>query len=510
MNNLEKYIDQVIVQRAPEPEPVPATPIEEEWSEPNPIRSILRRWYIVLIVSLLVSIAGIPLIWLFIEPVYTVTGAIRVAPILENILTETSTAGQLSNYTNFMNTQAELIKSNRVIQRVADDLADRNLAFFTSYKKGLKDRLKDKLDGAETRLGPAQILKQAIIDEVITIAPVRHSELIAVSMKTKEPQEAITIVDSFIRNYMAVHITAAGEQESQKLDALESERKVLAEKLQSQRAAINELASVYGSKSLSERHDMKLKRVAALMAELTKLESQSIYLEAQVKAMEQTDRQVIPPQDLVQMQEEYISKDPTIMVLTQRIVELEQQLIEAQQNLAQDNPELERKRQVLEALKARLAEQKENAIKQFQDLLDRQIKAAGETELAVLRKRLEQTKEFEKELRDKLAQEDTETIGVGRQQLAIEELQDQMALTKEMYDRVERRIRELEMEKKRPARVSIAYTAEISDKRDKRFKFTAGVVFGAFALGCFLAYLRDKVDQSLPVTTRRSVPISAC
>ena len=45
---------------------------------------------------------GIPSIWFMIEPLYTVTGAIKVEPILENILTGEADRGEISNYQNFM------------------------------------------------------------------------------------------------------------------------------------------------------------------------------------------------------------------------------------------------------------------------------------------------------------------------------------------------------------------------------------------------------------------------
>jgi capsular exopolysaccharide synthesis family protein len=66
-----------------------------------------------------------------------------------------------------------------------------------------------------------------------------------------------------------------------------------------------------------------------------------------------------------------------------------------------------------------------------------------------------------------------------------------------MYDTVLRRIRELELERKRPARVTIGYNASISSVQDKRAKYSAALVFGAFACGCGLAFLRDKADKSL-------------
>jgi capsular exopolysaccharide synthesis family protein len=88
-------------------------------------------------------------------------------------------------------------------------------------------------------------------------------------------------------------------------------------------------------------------------------------------------------------------------------------------------------------------------------------------------------------------------VELGRKQLAIEEMKEQLSSMKELYDTFGRRIRELEMERKRPARVSVAYSADIANIQDKRIKFTIAVVFAAMACGMFGAIVRDKMDLSL-------------
>jgi len=96
----------------------------ESQSEPytenssNLIHGVLRRWPVVFLVFILICAIGIPAIWFLIEPLYTVTGAIKVEPILENILTGESDRGGITNYQSFMNTQAILMTSNRIVARL--------------------------------------------------------------------------------------------------------------------------------------------------------------------------------------------------------------------------------------------------------------------------------------------------------------------------------------------------------------------------------------------------------
>ena len=124
MDMMEKSHDQQLVQRIV-PLETPAGPGVD--SSTNLITPILRRWHIVLITFLIICTIGIPAVWLLIKPTYAANAAIRVAPIIPSILfSDKDSEGVIPMYNNFMNTQADLIKSDQILQRVADDLVDKN------------------------------------------------------------------------------------------------------------------------------------------------------------------------------------------------------------------------------------------------------------------------------------------------------------------------------------------------------------------------------------------------
>ncbi|UCF16599.1 MAG: polysaccharide biosynthesis tyrosine autokinase, partial [Phycisphaerales bacterium] len=79
----------------------------------------------------------------------------------------------------------------------------------------------------------------------------------------------------------------------------------------------------------------------------------------------------------------------------------------------------------------------------------------------------------------------------------ILDLEDKLAFAKERYDVVFSRIQDLELQAKRPARISVHYNADLFSINDRRPKLSAAVVFLALVCGMGLAFLRDKADQSL-------------
>jgi capsular exopolysaccharide synthesis family protein len=441
------------------------------------IKPILRRWYIVLITFFTMCTIGIPAIWFSIKPKYAATAAIRVAPIISSILfSDRESEGALPMYTNFVNTQAEIIRSDQVLQRVADDLVDKKLKF------------------VENLANPVIRLRIALISGEITVDTDRNSELIKITMKGRDSREAAQIVDAFVKAYMGIEVSKEVQGGDQKLAVLENEYKVLADKMERIRRTIHQMAEEYGSTVLTDRQDIMLKRVADIQAELTTIQTRKITLEAQQQLSQQ---QKISSDKLFKMRYEFINTDPTVQVISSNITELDQGLIVAKQTLAPTNPELQQKAELLEVLKVRLEEKRQEVGKTFDEMMKQELAKNHEEQLANIKAELEQIAAYEKRLQDMLDKESADAVGLGRKHLAIQDQQEQLEHTKELYDTVRRRIQELEMERKRPARISKAYDANIIPMPNKRLKYTAALIFASFAAGCFLAFLRDRADYSL-------------
>ena len=495
MNEIDKIQDPVVGQEIVN---MQIPPEQDDEATSDMVAGILRRWYIVLLIFLIVCGIGLPAIWFTVKPVYSVTGAIRIAPILADILSGEQDRGEISNYESFMNTQAEKITSNAVVQRVADDLVDKNLSFFTDEPTDLVSKWKQKLLGKKTKTEPAMKLKQAIVDGgPIIVAANRRNELIKINMESTNIGEAKQIVDSFIRAYMDIEVVSSDEGENRNLAILENRRDFLYEKIENDRQTIYQLGQEYGTVALEGRQDMMLQRVASLLETLTGVEAERIRLEARVQLLERTREQAIPAEELLKMRRDYINEDPGVVAFTQNITQLEQGLIVAEQTLSPTNPDLIRKTELLRILKETLAEREQEASNAFDELVAKETAEAGNKQLVSVRSELEQTREYEKRLQEILSQQDTQTIGVGRKQLTIQELQDRLDSAKEAYNIVLKRIQDLELQRKRPTRISVHYNADISSINDKRIKYSIAVVFGSLVCGMGLAYLRDKADQSL-------------
>ncbi|MDT8301029.1 MAG: hypothetical protein RQ760_06050, partial [Sedimentisphaerales bacterium] len=487
MNDLIKYHDndQVIEQSVVSFESPP-----ESYGEntSNLLKGILRRWPIVFLVSILICAVGIPAIWFLVEPLYTVTGAIRVVPIIENIVTGENESGGISNYQSYMNTQAEIITSSPVVQGVADDLADKNLSFFTDGPGDPISKIKQKLGYKRTKSDPAVILKSAITGGVITVVPPNRSELMRITMTSQNPDEASRIVDAFIRVYMRVEGDKTKDKHTDDLDFLYIEQKNWRTKMDDYKGQISKKEQEFPTVPNIDQKEViqQSQRIPFLYAELTRLESRKINLETQKKLLDDHPEHSIEREEMIKIRNDYINSDPAVMELTRTIIQLERDLIMAQQNLSVENPVLQQKQELIDAFQLRLKDKRKEAEDKFDVMAAKEAVNASIIKLRAVEAELELISAHEETLRDKLEKEDLEMLNVGLNKLDIKDLQYEFEQAKEMYDKFSRRIQELEMtldlERKRPARITRAYSADIGPIIDKRVKYIMALIFGA--LGC--------------------------
>lgn len=495
MNNLEKYLDQVIEQK---PVVYESPPEPQEEAQPNILKGVLRRWYIVVFVFIVVCGAGLPAIWLMIEPRHVVTGAIHVAPYLPSILTGRPDSGEIFDYDNYLNTLAMRMTSGRILQDVADDLAPRGLSFFKPEEPShWVARLKQKLQAGNTARDYVGVLRDAIGDGTITAGPIRRTEFIGVTMKHKNEREAKVIVDSFLSQFEASYGLRAQEGRNTTLTQLEDEERKLAGNIERHQKEILQLAQEHGTTAFDSQQEMAMQRQTTLATELTRLEAQRIRLEARVAVLEQGGDSNVPEDVLAAARKQYVSSDSMVEELVKNIVEMKRNLIVAEQNMTPGNPELVRRQELLAIFEATLKQKEKDLGTEFEEQVSGRSREANKQRLIAAKAELALIQDNENRLKEVLDELELATKRVGIASADYGRLAFDMRIDQELYDTVLRRTRSIEMELVGRARITVPSRAEATGVEDKRIKFSAVVAFLGLGCGVGLAFLRDKMDKTL-------------
>jgi capsular exopolysaccharide synthesis family protein len=152
---------------------------------------------------------------------------------------------------------------------------------------------------------------------------------------------------------------------------------------------------------------------------------------------------------------------------------------------------------VLEAFKKRLASQRQELELEYDSGMEGRLKEAAQQRLVAAKMDLERINAHYQALSERVNLQDSQAQKTGRKNLDLQDLQFKLQVDQEMYDTLSRRIKTLQMEQQRPARVEIAYWADVAETNDRRVQLATAAVIGALACGLGLAFLRDRMDKTL-------------
>ncbi len=494
MNNLEKYLDQVIEQKPV----VYDSPVQPEQAmPPSVVDALRRRWYIAVLISVLISALVLPAIWLLIKPRYVVTGFIRIIPVQPSILTGEPDRGEISDYDSYMNTKAAEVFNARVLQGVADDLKGRDLAFFREDAIDPVARIAKLFKITPRVQNSVDILRKAITKGTISAAPLRRTEYIGVTVRSRDDIEAREIVTALISRFQTTYVGESTFQTDATLGDLRAKQDSLSTEIIGQQSEINRNSQVLGTTDPNSRQQMEMRIQTTLWTEVARLQSRQHALRATIASLEQAADSNTPAERSIAARKEYINADSTVKELTTNIVQLKRDILVAKQKLAPENPELPRQQQLLTSFEDSLKEKEKELTQEFETQVADRTAATNKQKMAALKAELEQVTLYEASLLKSLEEQKTTTRKVAEASVALQEIQFKMGVNQQLRDQIARRIRDIEMEKNRTPRIQPAGQPEITSIDDKRAKYSAVVVFLALACGFGLAILRDRTDKTL-------------
>lgn len=222
---------------------------------PSPVQVLddrLRgRWRLAIAIGLGLGLAFGAAGYLLGPVRYRSVGAIRVTPVGQSILYETTESGAVPRYEGLVQTQAVLVRSPRVIQRALRDteIAETGLA-----------RRPDAVEAVSGRLSAIAVSK---------------TELVEVGFEAAEAAEAQRVLNAVLRSYDDLYGgDQGGEFRTRRLAVLRDERARLREARAAKRQEIQAFVtdSRWGAENVQQVLEAKLVRIETLDQERERLE----------------------------------------------------------------------------------------------------------------------------------------------------------------------------------------------------------------------------------------------
>ncbi len=457
--------------------PEPPSEVSASHGPGSIVNVLLRRWKLFLGVWLLLAAPSVPVITLLLKPMYTAVAQIEVAPSVPAIL-YSDEEKPIPLFDQYLNTQASIATSQSVLTAA---LASPILQDLPWVKQ------QDAIAWLRGKVNSSTIPK---------------TQIVQIEVRDTNPDTATRIAKAILDSYMARAVGIDAENERKRREILDKKREELRGRLDQIASEIRSLAEPFGTASDTMFESMRqLVETSNVQnkQELEHAELRVFELEHQFKQLDEENAGKIISEDLIVWREQMVNNEAGVRYLQGELDKAIAKLARWQGIYpAEDRLFLEAKKDV-DTLRERLDRQREHAFADADREMQQKLKERARDRRTRIEGELTLAKQNHDILKKRVEESGSRSMNIGRQDLAIKNLREQKESVKQEYDRIREALRQLDLESRRPGRISVASAPEVKPDgiEDKRGKAIPGAIAGALILAMGLAMLRDRLDTQL-------------
>lgn len=453
-----------------------------------------------LVIALVIAGVSIPAIWFGITPQYRATAVFRVSPVISRIVFRNEDNRQVPYYSNFLNTQVNIVRSPVVLQRVLDRSKVRETAWYNEKPR--------------TFLG-SPLSHMERLTNALAVGTRRNTELISVAIAADVASDAKTIVDAVVEEFIKFSDESSDKAEIQRLDTLRRD----ITKLQNEIEALNRL-KLSTSKKLGTVNPEQLRSQLAI--KLSTLEQERGGLgralamaewELETRRAEKQGTQGEDAQD-ADGDENFVI-DAEWRRLNRNLQAAEHQAELARQRFGEAHPRIKELQATVAYAESLLAERVAQLQKQGPESAlalaggaDGNISLVSEKTLSRMILRQKRALEL---LGEQIQNQRVIVAEKGDLAQEISQYDQEIRHTTDKYQLRLARLDELQLEGKAPARISLASPALKPSRpnRDRRILFSVAALAAAMTVALGFGYIKSSVNPRILAAgdVRRAVKI---
>ncbi|MDQ3185484.1 MAG: chain length determinant protein EpsF [Pseudomonadota bacterium] len=233
---------------------------------------------------------------------------------------------------SYMATQADIINSDRVAQRVVKLLR-------MDESPAVREQWMQATNGeGELTVWLAELLKKKLY-----VRPSRESNVINIEFSGAEPGFAAAVANAFAQAYIDVNLGLKVEPARQYATWFEDQTKILRDKLEKAQKALSAAQQETGIVATDERLDYEIAKLNELSTQLTVVQGQTSDSSSKRKSAGNSETLV------------EVMQNPLINSLKSDIARLDAKLQESNINLGKNHPQTKRAQSELAALRSKVA-----------------------------------------------------------------------------------------------------------------------------------------------------------
>lgn len=463
----------------------------EAHSAPRPfsLRLLLRFKWTILLVSVVLAPLGVLLVRTVFVPQYAATALIEIYSVVPRLVVETDETGPITQYERYVQTQAEIMRSLPVLQRVLERKDVQRTAWFDEPPPLLQ---------AWTGSVPQRIERLAA---AVDAAPRKRTELLELSVTTRSPADSALLANALLDEYLRFARERFSEKDRELFDALTDEHKKAAAEIGFLERVVAETRRELLSPSPDQLVAQRRIRLDQYEADLRRLELDIDIARQELAELEQSAAQA--DDGTTGPAAARYQSDPEWRRLYGQWQDAEQRLVTAAVQFGENHPTMVRLQQGLASAKSQLEQRQQ----ELDEAVASGVPAApppsgttpGVSDPLTLRHQLRvwdlRRQRLQREVQELRQSFESDFSAAER----LRQKTDELEHNKERQQAVLRRLEELAEKTKVPASIrTISRAVAPSAPKDiKRQKLSIAAVVGALAAGLAAAYLRMRFSPRI-------------
>lgn len=414
-------------------------------SKPFDIKGFITRYGLLLLVigSFLFTIT-LPLVLLIGKPNYEVKAMMRIDPVIPSLITKSEDPSIINYYQDYARTQAKRMVEFGVLKNTVEKLTpDEKAAVLPAALPA---------DKCATILG-----------FIIKVAPVNGTHLIEISASSPKKEGLAPLVNTFMDVFLEKVRRNTEMQDNERLAYLRKKKQSLKSDITAIENNLDTLTKSIYTASYSEQHNLASKNNEELQRLYIRLFGERVIAETQHKATETANSQ-IKSLSLDPMVEEIVMNNNSLDFTSSWTYQQLQQLRSSTDGLTASNPD------------RIYVEERMKAMKNYENKLKDEIRKSARTilygkrdhdlqkESIIAKSNFEKSIKAENEILDAFNKNKDEAVRISLGMHLGQSLEFRLKHKRELLDRIDTRIHELEVEGKAPLRISIESAAREPDQ----------------------------------------------
>ncbi|NTU96937.1 MAG: hypothetical protein HGA62_03880 [Chlorobiaceae bacterium] len=414
-------------------------------SKPFDVAGFARRYgLIVVVIASFIFTMLVPVVLFISKPNYEVHALMRIDPVIPSLITKSDDPSIINYYGDYANTQARRMMGFEILKKTVEKLTpDEKASILPAALPA------DKCAG--------------ILPFIIKVTPVPGTHLIDVTASSPRKEGLAPLINNFMQVFLDKVRQGNEMQDRERLAYLYHEKQSLDNDIALIEDKLNILTKDISTSDFSETYNLAGKKAETLQTVYVTAFAEKIASENNFLQTEKAGRE-LKSLSLTPVVEERVMNDLSLNSTTSWTYQQQQQMRSTTDGLTAQNPDriyVEQRMKAMQSYEKKLENQIRSSAKQIiYGKRDYELKK----ELIEVRNKTEKARKIEEELLKQLQSSKEEAVRISLGIRIGESLTARLKHNRDLLDRIDTRVHELEVEAKAPLRISIESAARRPDK----------------------------------------------